>query len=414
MASMAGAATSPGNVILLHPDGTGLGHWNIARLVSVGPDGHSHWDRLERLAAYRPHQKGWISTTSHAGATTHAYGRKVHPDSYGLDRDQALTALSGKSMTLMQEAKAAGLKVGIVNTGHIGEPGTGVFLASSERRSDIVGIASKIVASDADVIFCAGEIYLLPEGVKGRHGQEGVRRDGRNLIEEAQKSGCKVIFTRDELLALPADTPKVLGIFAANNTYHDKTEKTLIQKKLPLYEPAAPTFAEMTEVAIQLLSHDESKRFFLMAEEEGTDNFSNKLNAAGMVEAVKRADAAIGVARKFVEAREDTLLLVAADSDAGHPAIIGEADWSADTRLPERSDSGAPVDGRFPGGEPFLTAPDASGKVHAFAVAWPTSGDGIGSVVTKAHGYCSDLLGADVDNTDLYRICYRVLFGRKP
>lgn len=403
-----------GNVIFLHPDGTGLGHWSIARLVTVGQDGQSHWDRLERLAVYRPHQKGWISTTSHAGATTHAYGRKVHPDSYGLDRDQPLTALSGKPLTLMQEARAAGLRVGVVNTGHIAEPGTGVFLASSKSRGDYTGIAATIVASGADLIFCAGEKYLLPKGVMGTHGEEGVRADGRNLLEEARKAGYRVILTREELLALPAATEKVLGIFAADNTYHDLTEQELGDQQLPLYEPQAPTFAEMTAVALKVLSHDKSRRFFLMAEEEGTDNFSNKMNAAGMVEALKRADAAIGVARNFVDARSDTLMLVAADSDAGHPTVIGEPNWTPDTRLPAKTDSGAPVDGQFPGGAPFLTAPDALGKVHAFGIAWPHSGDGSGSAITKAHGHGSGLLGVDVDNTGLYRICYQVLFGRVP
>ena len=408
------AAPTSGNVIFLHPDGTGLGHWNIARLVTVGQDGQSNWDQLDRLALYRAHQKGWISTSSHAGATTHAYGKKVHPDSYGLDRDQPLEALSGKPMTIMQEAKAAGLRVGIVNTGHIGEPGTGVFLASSKTRSDIVGIAAKIVASGADVIFCAGEKYMLPEGVMGKHGEAGVRADGRNLLEEAKKAGYTVILTREQLLALPADCPKVLGIFGANNTYHDHSEQTLKQRKLPLYEPDAPTFAEMTAVAIKQLSNDEDKRFFLMAEEEGTDNFSNKLNAAGMVQALKRADAAIGVAKDFVDGRKDTLLLVGADSDAGHPAVVGAPEWKADSTLPGKSGSGAPVDGQFPSGAPFMTPPDALGKAHAFGIAWADSGDGLGSAIAKAHGHGSELLGVDVDNTGLYRICYQVLFGKEP
>lgn len=70
-------SADPGSVIFLHPDGTGLGHWNAARLVSAGPDGDLNWDRLERLAAYRVHQKGWLATTSNAGGTVHAYGKKV-------------------------------------------------------------------------------------------------------------------------------------------------------------------------------------------------------------------------------------------------------------------------------------------------------------------------------------------------
>ncbi|MGE9289455.1 MAG: alkaline phosphatase, partial [Puniceicoccales bacterium] len=69
-----------GSAIFIHPDGTGLGHWNAARLLLVGPDGMTNWDQLDVLSAYRPHQKNWLSTTSHAGATVHAYGKKVHYD----------------------------------------------------------------------------------------------------------------------------------------------------------------------------------------------------------------------------------------------------------------------------------------------------------------------------------------------
>ena len=153
-----------GNVVFIHPDGTGLAHWNAARLYYAGSDGNLNWDRMDRLAAFRVHQKNWLSTTSHAGATTYAYGRKVHHDSYGLDRDQPITALSGKRLTIMEEALAAGLRVGIINSGHIGEPGTGVYLARSEDRGAIADIGAQIIGSGADIIFCGGEIYLIPEG----------------------------------------------------------------------------------------------------------------------------------------------------------------------------------------------------------------------------------------------------------
>lgn len=316
-------AYGQGSVIFLHPDGTGLGHWNAGRLLAEGPDGMLNWDRLNRLAAYRPHQKGWLSSTSHAGATVHAYGKKVHPDSYGMDKDQPIESASGHRGSLMKEAMEAGIRCGIVNSGHVGEPGTGVFLASSPSRGDKTGIAEKVVLSGADVIFCGGEIFMLPKGVKGVHGRQGVREDGRHLLEEARGEGYTVIFTRAELLNLPPDTEMVLGVFASTNTYNDKTEQDLAMAKLPTYDPDAPTVAEMTGKALEILTHDPERRFFLVAEEEGTDNFSNKLNAAGMLDAVLRADAAIGVALEVMESQPDRniLTLVGSDSDAGHPSI---------------------------------------------------------------------------------------------
>jgi alkaline phosphatase len=409
------ASAQTGNVIFIHPDGTGLGHWNAARHLAVGPDGWLNWDKMDRLAAYRPHQKGWLSSTSHAGGTVHAYGRKVHPDSYGFDRDQPIKALSGSDLSIMKEAMAAGIRCGIVNSGHIGEPGTGVFLASVMDRADVSSIAVQIVNSGADVVFTGGEVWMLPKGIKGVHGKEGLREDGRDLTEEARSLGYTVIFTRDELLNLPADTRKVLGIFAAINTYNDKNEAALQEAGLPLYDPAAPTFADMTAAALKVLSNDAEKTFFLMAEEEGTDNFSNYMNAAGMLEAVRRADAGIGEALTFMETnpQRPTLLLVGSDSDAGHPSVWTAPRAEAGKPLRATTKSGAAIDG-VSGGEsmPFVTPPDAMGTTHEFGIAWGYGDDFPGSVVTKAHGFRSEKLKSTVDNTGIYRLIYDVLFGK--
>jgi len=125
-----------------------------------------------------------------------------------------------------------------------------------------------------------------------------------------------------------------LGLFASHHTFNDKPEEDLYKENLPLYWNYSPTVAEMTEIAIKILSANSSKGFLLVVEEEGTDNFPNDNNAEGMIEAAKRADDAIGVALKFAKKDGNTLVLTAADSDAGGPAIIAYtpdryASWSA-------------------------------------------------------------------------------------
>ena len=91
-----------------------------------------------------------------------------------------LTALSGEPMSIMQEAKSKGIVTGIINSGNIVEPGTGVFVASSTARKNTEEIAMKIVQSGTDLIFAGGEKSLLPKGVKGKFG-EGEREDGIKL-----------------------------------------------------------------------------------------------------------------------------------------------------------------------------------------------------------------------------------------
>jgi alkaline phosphatase len=104
-----------------------------------------------------------------------------------------------------------------------------------------------VVESGVDIILGGGEEWLLPEGVQGRFGQ-GKRKDGRNLIEEAKKKGYAVVYTRDELLKLPANVSKVLGVFNVEDTFYDKPEEELRKENLPNYIASAPTIAEMTRV----------------------------------------------------------------------------------------------------------------------------------------------------------------------
>ncbi|MFW6353470.1 MAG: alkaline phosphatase [Verrucomicrobiota bacterium] len=402
-----------GSVIFFHPDGAGATHWAALRLVDQGPDGHTRWDQLEAMGLYRGHPLDSIASSSHAGATTHAYGKKVPKDSFGMRGTEPLTALSGAPVSIAMEAHAAGVPTAIVNSGHIAEPGTAVFAASHPTRREPAAIAAKVLASGLPLILSGGERYLLPEDVTGFHGEPGTRTDGRNLLEEARAAGYTVVFDREQLRALdPAGVAKVLGVFAANQTFHDQSEEDLAAAGLPLYLPGAPTIGEMTTFALAFLAA-QGEPFLLVAEEEGTDNFPNKGNAPGMLESLRRADAAIAVALAHVRSHPRTLLLVAADSNAGNPALMALDDPDAqDQPLPTHSRHGAPIDGvDGPGSLPFLTAPDAGGQRHPFAIVWPDYGDYHGGIIARAHGLHSDRLPRHVQNADIYRLIHATLFG---
>ena len=406
------APSNTGSVIFIHPDGSGVGMYTALRLIDHGPDGYTAWDRLDQIGIYRSHQRNSASTTSHAGATVHAYGVKVDRDTYGSVPAKPVTALSGKNVSIMQEAIEAGMPVGVINSGHLCEPGTGVFLASAYSRYAMDSISAQIVESGADVILGGGEIYLLPEGMVGRHGEEGKRRDGRNLIERAAELGYTVVYTRDALQALPPSTDKVFGVFAAKHTFNDRSEEDLADAGLPQFFSNAPSVAEMTAAALAMFEH-KGKPFFLVIEEEGSDNFANDNNASGAIEALRRADAAIAHAVDYINRSPNTLLVTAADSDAGGMAIWADGDICAEEELPAHSESGGAMDGRD-GTEtlPFIAAPDARGKRLPFGIAWSGSGDMSGTVIARAHGLNAQFLPRNTDNSDIYRLMYRTLFGK--
>ncbi|MCX7793881.1 MAG: alkaline phosphatase, partial [Thermodesulfovibrionales bacterium] len=379
-----------------------------------------------------------IRDRSNAGAVTHAYGVKAHERSYGLDENgNPIISRSGKPKTILEEAKEAGFSVGIINTGTITEPGTGVFGARVINRDDHLGIAKQLImrdpGSEIDIIFGGGEVWFLPSDVRGRHGVMGKRTDGLNLIQEAINRGYTVIYTREELLNLPPSVNKVLGLFAAHDTYNDNndedprrysyTEEQLRAEGLYDYNPNAPTLAEMVDVAIKILSNKNNKGFYLVAEEEGTDNLANgALNARGTIEATKRADDAIGVALNFAKNNPNTLLIVAADSEASGLSIIGNPRTTPEgnvvpTRVLRRLDGTVYFTEYLDGKDgtntpPFMSAPDRNGQRWPFAIAWSTAGDHSGSIVARAYGRHADMLYGTIDNTEIYRIKYRVLFNR--
>jgi alkaline phosphatase len=401
-----------GSVVFIHPDGSGFGMWTAMRLLKVGPDGLTNWDKMDKMGLYRSHQTNSTNSSSHAGATVHAFGVKVPYNTYGIHPDRPFLSLSGKDFSIMKEAQMDGISVALINSGHICEPGTGVFVANSADRDNTDIISYQIIHSGADIIFSGGEVLLIPEGEMGKHGKQGIRKDGKNLIQEAVELGYTVIYDRDELNTLPVNTPKVLGVFAAGHTFNDKPEEVLKDKGLPLYNPEAPTIAEMTQKALEILTH-KGKSFFMVIEEEGSDNFANDNNAIGAITALNRADDAIGLVMEYIEKHPNTLLVTAADSDAGGMQVFNvRHPEDFDVPLPETQENSSPNDGpEGTGSKPFLARPDKKGDQLRFGICWASDSDLAGGVVAKAHGLNASNLPNNVDNTEIYRIMYLTLFG---
>lgn len=403
------------NVIFFHPDGVGLNSWTAARFHTQGPDGQLAWDQLPEVRIYRGHMADSLVATSHGAGTTHAYGVKVPAQSYGMSGTAPLTSQSGFDGSIAHEAIANGKAVGLVNTGHIGEPGTGCYLASVTSRSQVDEIASQIISSGATVIMSGGEKFLLPSGVKGAHGF-GARKDKRNLIEEARSLGYTVVFSREELLAVtPTPDLMLLGVFAHGHTFNALPLDELKKSNLPLYSPDAPTIAEMNHVALAILSQHE-QGFLLISEEEATDNFGGTNNANGVLAALARSDDAIAGARQFVSNNPDTLLMVASDSDAGGLQALTISPpspfaFKPGSKMPKLNANGTPlygVDGS--GTTPFEAKPDANGNTMYFGLLFSARADLPSGLVIRAEGANSESLPLNFDNTDVFKVIHDTLF----
>lgn len=454
------------NTIFLHPDGTGANHWSAARTYWAGPDGLLNWDRLPEMALYRGHMLDLVAGTSNGGATVHAFGYKVvGPGSFGKDgdgtakppTDRFINSLSGYRGSLMREAQSKGHPVGIVNDGHVGEPGTACFLAEVGSRRDWDTISLQVLMGrpgmndkSPQVILGGGEKHFLGEGVPGVHGP-GARKDGKNLIAEAQKMGYSVIRTRAAYRQMMADlakrpnwVPKVLGLFATDDIFNDQNEEALIAAGMvdpsvprtaktgnlilwggkpgtPSYMP--PTMAEMTRLALIVLqraSRKAGKPFFLVAEPESCDNLANASNAIGALNALKRADDAIGEILAFQKRHKNTFVITAADSDANGmqllPATGNVRVTSANPGAAGTSPVEMPLDGMYGAGtDAFVAAPDQFGRRLSFAVAWAADDDVTGGILSRASGPAASLLrtrfSQRFDSVDVYRMLHHSLFG---
>lgn len=402
-------ATSPAlgaerkSAVFLHPDGMGLNTWAAVRLWSAGPDGRLAWDRLPALAVYVGPMSDRVTASSNGGATSHAWGIRVEKESFGFVDGRPITrARSGATTSIMGEAMRAGKAVGIVNSSAVTEPGTGAFLAQVANRKDETAIASQILAAGPQVALGGGEQFFLPAGTLGRHGA-GVRRDGRNLVEEARRAGYRVVYTRDEMLALPPDATRVLGLFAADATFNEGTEQALASASLPVFQPQAPRFDEMIESALRILSRDPDG-FLLVGNEEATDNMAGDNNAAAVLEAGAGADRAVAAVLRYSSRDPGLTLVVASDSDCGGMQPTGPDAEPA----PAAAGSPRASDG------PFTAAADRRGRRLPFVIHWAAEDDLAGGLVARGTGPGAALLQGTLDSTDVYSALYLGLFGRRP
>jgi len=406
------AQNKTGSVIFLHPDGASLSHWSAMRTLYYGPDAICGWDKLPNIGLYREHCQDNLTPESNSGATMHSYGVKVKKSSYGMNGTDTIVSLSGTKMSIMHEAINKGIKTGLINSGSIIEPGIGAFVSRVGSRKNYADITKQIMESSVDVILSGGEEWFLPKGVKGRH-TSGKREDGLDLISYAEQKGYYVVYNRNELEAVPESTEKLLGIFSEGHTFNDKTEEELKEKNLPLYKGGAPTLLEMTKAAVKILSKNNGQ-YFLVVEEEGSDNFSNANNSQGALLSLKRADDVIEYILELISKSPDLMLITASDSNAGGLTLMGipEEEIVPESKIPERMTDGAPIDGSD-GTEspPFYSAPDKEGRSFPFVISWSSFYDVSGGVVCKAAGLNSELLNGVVDNTDIYRFMYFTLFN---
>ncbi|WP_440960326.1 alkaline phosphatase [Paenibacillus nitricinens] len=372
------ASSNTRNVILFVGDGMGTAQRNAIRLATVGEKGNLAMDSMPYAGLI--HTSSTVPVTdSAASATAYASGVKTYNGAIGMDADK-------KSVqTIMEYAKSAGKSTGVVTTSQITDATGAAFGAHVEDRSKQSDIALQLLTkSKVDVLLGGGEDFWYPAGNPGKFADEPAEDPSEkskgtqgNLVDKAKQLGYSYVTNKTDMQKVK--NGKLLGLFANEEMFQQKPEG-----EGDIYNPVV-SLPEMTKKAIDMLAANKNG-FFLMVEEEGTDEFAHQNNAKMTIKAGQELDKSVQVAKDFAKKNPDTLVLVLADHETGGFSI--EAVDAED----ESGDGISKEDG------PFAIA----NSKQNFVVDWTTSGHTAVDIPITAMGKNAQLFTGVYENTEVF------------
>ncbi|XP_034988840.1 intestinal-type alkaline phosphatase-like [Zootoca vivipara] len=328
------------NLILFLGDGMGLPTITATRILKgemknqLSPQLPLAMDAFPYVALSKTYNVDRQVPDSAGTATAYLCGVKGNYKTIGLNAaarvSQCNTTGGNEVVSVMQRARAAGKSVGIVTTTrvqHASPSGNYAHVVNRNWYSDAdmpfsaisegcKDIAQQLVENvNLTVVLGGGRKYMTPVGTRdpeyNTSSSQGIRKDGKNLITEWLNSspGTKYVWNRAQLLSA-ADDPAVsrlMGLF----------EPVDMKYELVRNNQTDPSLAEMTEVALKILSRN-PKGFYLFVEGGKIDlGHHNGIAKQALTEAVE-FDKAIQRAGELTQ-ENDTLTVVTAD----HSHVFG-------------------------------------------------------------------------------------------
>lgn len=304
------------NVILFVGDGLTTSMRTAARILSQGLtegkyNGWLEMDQMEAVGIVSTSGYDSLVTDSANSASAYATGHKSAVNAMGVYADSTPSPNDDpKVENIIELAKRVrGMSTGLVSTSNITDATPAAMVAHTRRRSEQNLIAEQILAGNVDVILGGGARQFLPKSTSGSR-----RTDERNLIEEAKAAGYQFVGNATEMKA--ATSSKLLGLFAMDNM-NVYLDKAILKNPAVLGSfPDQPTLFDMTETAINALSKNPNG-FFLMVEGASIDKQAHSLDWERTIYDTIEFDQAIGVAKRFAEKNDDTLIIVVGDHAHG-------------------------------------------------------------------------------------------------
>lgn len=258
--------------------------------------------------------------------------------------------------TIVEMAAAAGFKTGLVSTASVTDATPAAFAthmslrlcenpqtmlditykdiflgeckSELKARGGLGSIAEQLADSDLDVILGGG----------AKHFAMNAEGSVDSVTDIAQKSGFQLVTTPAEM-ASAKPQKRLLGLFSPgtmpvrlqgeNERSAEEPEASLLHYvhrylgevtlPAPMHcEPnpafaAMPTLKAMTDTALTLLQHDNTKGFFLMIESASIDKQAHERKPCGSIGELQQLNEALASALAFADQHPNTLVLVTAD-----------------------------------------------------------------------------------------------------
>jgi alkaline phosphatase len=428
------------NVILFIGDGMGVNSVTAGRILAgqshgeIGTTYKLAFEAFPYTGLSKTYSTNDYVTDSANGISAITTGVKTINGALGVDgsvkRGDCPSGLSGRVITIAEQARLMGLSAGVVTTsgvtdatpaGAYGHTTTRGWRSDSELPADAIkagciDLARQMVEAPANVrmnVVMGGDLArFTPESQKGR------RKDGRDLTKAwlKQSPTARFLRTESELKAFdPQSSDHVLGLFAAGDLPSpiDKAQN-----------PENPALADMTSAAIGVLARN-PKGFFLLVESASIDKWHHMNDPKRALRDVEELSKAVAAARAATNP-EDTLIIVTADhshgltqsgySSLGEP-ILGLARVDGENVLDDHKHPYAVLNyATGPGdhgheddpelSQDKLTAPDAK---HPSLVAMDSAAHSGEDVPVYATGPQAHLLTGVMESSYIYQVMAHAL-----
>ncbi|KAI1399678.1 alkaline phosphatase-like protein [Hypoxylon fuscum] len=304
------------NLIFMVSDGMGPASLSLTRSFRQYTEGLEYGDTLTLdkhfWGSSRTRSSSSLVTDSAAGATAFSCGKKSYNGAISMLPD------STPCGTVLEAAKKAGYKTGLVVTTDITDATPACFASHVDVRSQNDDVAVQEVGNGplgrvVDLMFGGGRCRFLPNGTEG-----GCREDNINVVDMAKNDyGWNYISDRaafDEFWEGQKEVPlPMLGLFADTDIPFELDRRNM--------NDIYPSLTEMAKTALRALekaTEGSDQGFFLMIEGSRIDHAGHGNDPAAQVREVLEYDKAFQAVLDFLEESETPGVLVAtSDHETG-------------------------------------------------------------------------------------------------